>query len=211
MFKALLSSLALLTLAACSTSELLKSSEPQQTTYALRPANTAPLAETGLAQIVEITKPSVPPGFDTERIALYTDGGLKLDYFSAAKWPDILDNVLQDYTRRMMTSSLPYVVAIKPNQTLDANYRMEMKVNEFQPVYNSAATNAPELLVNIEFTLISLPANAVVRSFILSKQGMAESNRLDIIATNLETMLHDIEREAFTRFDTHFKKKEAVR
>lgn len=193
-----------LLLAACANpSKLLTSTAPQQTTYTLRPApETAPAEHVGAARIVEIAKPVLPPGFETDRIALLTQGGQKLDYFAAAKWPDIFDNVVQDTVRRSARNVLPYVVAVTPAQAMDPDYRLQTKINDFQPVYGSDINAAPDVRVSVEFTLVRLPENRIVSSFILTRAQPAESNRLDSIAGTLEKMFQDILGEAFGRLNS---------
>lgn len=190
-----------LLLGGCST--MLVSKEPQQTIYSLRPAleEQSDIPQTKLARVIEIPRPSVPPGMERNRIALYMNDGQKLDYFASALWAAPLEDVLQNFTRRTATSVLPYVVAVTPDQNLDANYRLQIKVNEFQPVYGGNIDVAPLLKANIEFTLISMPADKIVSSFTLSQQRQLENNRLDLIVAGLESMLQDIEREAFIKMN----------
>ncbi len=195
----------LLSLGGCSTANLLTSTAPVQTIYALRPAPAIGAEEAGTARVVEVTKPSVPPGFETDRIALYLDGGQKLDYFSGAQWPSLLDEVVQEFTRRTATNTLPFVVAVTPSQSLDADFRLQVKVNEFQPVYDGGIEAAPRLVTNLEFTLISMPEERIVRSFSLGRQGTASSNRLDVIAAGLEKMLQEVEVEAFQKLEPHLR------
>ena len=200
--------LALALLAGCSTSEILKSSEPRQTIYALHPVKETPPTESGLARVVEISRPSVPPGFETDRIALYVDGGRTLDYYSGAKWADILDAVLQDFTRQSMTNILPYVVAMSPNEANNANFRLQTKVKEFQPVYGASTSSAPELFVSVEFTLIALPQEDIIGNFTLARRAPATSNDLGTITAELESMMQEIQKEAFERFDARLHTKQ---
>lgn len=208
MTRLLFSFLALALLAGCSTSEILKSSEPRQTIYALHPVKEAPPTESGLARVVEISRPSVPPGFETDRIALYIDGGRTLDYYSGAKWADILDAVLQDFTRQSMTNILPYVVAMSPNEANNANFRLQTKVKEFQPVYGASTSAAPELFVSVEFTLIALPQEDIIGNFTLARRAPATSNDLGNITAELESMMQEIQKEAFGRFDARLRTKQ---
>lgn len=194
-------------LAGCSTSSLLKSTEPQTTTYALQPLQASGGEHTGAARVVEISRPTVPPGFQTERIALYLEGGRKLDYYSGAEWPDMLDSVLQEVTRRSLTNALPYAVAMAPAQAIDPDFRLQTKINDFQPVYASDAGDTPVLKVSVEFTLIALPSEKIVSSFTLSDEQSAQSNRLDVIAEGLEKMLQDIEGQAFGKLDAYMRAK----
>lgn len=197
-----LTALPLLLTACASPSKFLTSTAPAQTTYTLRPvAEVSPAENIGAARIVEIAKPLLPPGFETDRIALLTQGGQKLDYFAAAKWPDIFDNVVQDTVRRSARNVLPYIVAVTPEQAMDPDYRLQTKINEFQPVYGSDIASAPDLHVSVEFTLVKLPENRIVSSFILMRTTPSESNRLNAIAGAMERMFQDILAEAFKRLD----------
>ena len=196
---------ALMLLGACSTQGLLTSTEPQQTIYALRGGAAEPASANGPARIIEIGKPALPPGFESDRIALYTQGGAKLDYFAGARWADTLDIVVQDFTRRTLTETLPYAVAINGTPSVDANYRVETKINDFQPVYEGTAAGAPMLKVSAEFTLVSLPEERIVRSFTLSKNEDASADNLDAITSGLDDLLRSIETEAFRRIDAVMK------
>lgn len=194
-------------LSGCAGGGILTSTEPPQTIYALRAAQNADAAQSGPARVVEIAKPTLPPGFETDRIALYLDNGRTLDYYSGARWPDILDAVIQDFTRRTVSSTLPYVVATLPNQNQYADYRLNMKLNEFQPVYGADAGAAPDLVVDAEFTLVALPGERIVQSFRLSERNAAASNNLESVAGGLEDILRRIEAEAFAKLDARLKGK----
>ena len=190
-----------LLLAGCSTSELLKSTEPQQTIYTLRPVEPSGLGSAAAARVVEITAPTLPPGMDSDRYVLFLDDGQKLDYFAAARWSAPLDYIVQDVTRRSASAVQPYIVATTPGQGVDPDYRLQMKVNEFQPVYGADSMAAPTLKVSIEFTLVAVPEDKIVSSFTLTKHDVAAENRLDGITSGLEHMLQEIEREAFMKLD----------
>lgn len=192
-------------LAGCAGGGILTSTEPPQTIYALRALNGAEASEGGPARVVEIAKPNLPPGFETDRIALYLNKGRTLDYYSGARWPDIFDIVIQDFTRQTAGNTLPYIVATLPNQNQSADYRLNLKVNEFQPVYGENASAPPELVLDAEFTLVVLPKEKIVQSFRLTRRTMAASNNLEAIAAGLEKMLQDVEGEAFGRLDARLK------
>ena len=197
--------LALALLAGCGS---LKSTEPQQTIYSLRPLPATEqegLNVMGLARVIEIMKPTMPPGMERDRIALYLNNGSKLDYYAGYRWSSTLDEVIQNFTRRTAANTLPNVVAVISEQAVDAQFRLQMKVNEFQPVYAGEATDNPRLITNIEFTLISLPDEKILTSFTMGREGTATSNRLDVITAGLEKMLQDIEKDAFTRLEPWLK------
>lgn len=203
--KIILPLLSVLMLGACA-GGFLQSTAPKNTIYSLRPADLAPSTTSGKAVVIEIAKPTVPPGFETERIALLMGEGRTLDYFSGATWPDLLDTVMQDFTRRTAGNILPYVVTTAPAQPVHADYRLEVKVNEFQAVYGDNSTSPPRLMVDMEFTLVSLPDERIVRNFSLARSGMAASNNLEAIAAGLESMLQDVQAEAFNKLNTDLRK-----
>lgn len=195
-------------LAGCSTGNLLTSTEPRQTVYTLRPIEAAGETSDVLARVLEISAPSVPPGMEQDRIALFLNEGHKLDYYAGARWSSSLDHIVQEFTRRTAGASLPYIVAVTPDQGIAADYRLQIKINEFQPVYvTDSTTAAPYLKASIEFTLIRLPADQIVSSFTLSKNFEAQENRLDVITLGLESLLRDIEREAFVKIDKKLQAK----
>ncbi len=184
-----------------------KSDAPPQTVYSLRPAERSDIdAANYMARIIEIPKPSLPPGFDTDRIALYMEDGHTLDYYASAAWPAPLDDVIQDFTRRTATNVLPYVVTVTPSQSLNADFALYTKVNEFQPVYQGAAGAPPLLLTEVEFTLISLPEGRIVSSFSLARRGIATSNNLNVITAGLQKMLQEVQGEAFMKIQTYLSK-----
>ncbi len=188
-------------LGACSTSQILTSKEPKQTIYSLRPAEEGAGIPTGPAKIVEIAMPTVPPGMDRDRIVLYLDNGQKLDYYAAARWSALLSNMVQDFTRRTASKTLPYVVAVTPDQEIDSQYRLQIKLNEFAPVYQSGANDTPLLRVSLEVTLTELPSDQVLSNFTLSNSMPAQENRLDVIVSGLEALLQDLEQQAFLKID----------
>lgn len=194
-----------ITAGGCSTGGLLTSTEPQQTMYTLRPVASKGAAPDMSARIVEITSPSLPPGMDGDRIALFFDGGRKVDYYAGARWSSGLDALIQDFTRRTASAALPYIVAVTPDQGIDADYKLQMKVNEFQPVYDGDVGAAPMLKVNVEFTLIRNASETIVTSFRLSSSQPAPDNRLDAITAGLESLLQTLEQDAFAKIGTKLR------
>ena len=205
--KVIFAALMLLPLAGCA-GDILKSTEPQTTIYSLRPIEpTGDVPSDVLARTLEISSPSVPPGMEQDRIALFLDDGTKLDYYAGAKWTSSLDHVIREFTRRSASAVLPYVVAVTPEQSIPADYRLQIKINEFQPVYAAGSTAAPLLKANFEFTLVRLPTDQIVTSFTLSKGQLAQENGLDSITLGLEDLLQEIEREAFEKIDSKLRVK----
>ncbi len=214
MNKALLTTLltcaALLTLTACSPASLLKSDEPRQTTYSLRGSVAEPSDFKGPSRIVEVARPTLPSGFERNRIALYMEDGRKLDYYASANWPGPLDAVLEEFTHRTLAATLPSIITVSPTQPVDADFRLQTRVIEFQPVYGGSFDVAPLLQTSVEFTLVTLPAEKIVSSFTLRNEAVASSARRDIIISELEAQLQAIEREAFIKLAPHLKQKKSA-
>lgn len=206
----LLLSFTALALAACSPTKLLTTDEPRQTTYALRGNAAEPSGFTGPAKIVEIAHPTLPTGFERNRIALYMDGGRKLDYYASANWPGPLDGVLEEFTHRILASTLPAIITVSPTQPVDADFRLQTRVIDFQPVYGTSFEAAPLLQTRIEFTLVTLPAEKIVSSFTLESEIEASSPRRDVIISELEAQLQAIETEAFIKLAPHLKQKKSA-
>ncbi len=205
----LLSLTALALLSACSPTRLLTSDEPRQTTYSLRGDMTAS-AYSGPSRIVEIAKPILPSGFERSRIALYMDDGRKLDYYASANWPGPLDAVIEEFTHRALATTLPSIITVSPTQPVHSDYRLQLRVIDFQPVYGQSHEVAPKLMTAVEFTLISLPAQKILSSFTLRKEDVASSARRDIIISELEAQLRGIESEAFAKLAPHLKQKKSA-
>lgn len=189
----------MLALTGCGTSRILTSTEPQQTIYTLRPLQPHPdsTASSSPARVIEIAAPILAPGLDTDRIALMHADGQKLDYYASARWAESFGPLIQSFTRRTISAVLPYVVAVTPEQHLDADYKLQIKINDFQPVYRSSTQSIPVVIANVEFTLIHAKSQRIVSNFTLSMQQTPADNRLDLIVASMETMLQDIQQEAF--------------
>ena len=197
-----------LALSACSPKTFLKSDEPPQITYSLRSTGQNGSVFSGPTKIVEIAKPILPPGFEQNRIVLFMDDGRKLDYYAGAVWPGPLDNVLEEFTKGALTATLPSIISVGRTESVAADYRLQLRVIDFQPIYGSNAEVPPRLLTRIEFTLVTLPSEHIVSNFILNRDGVASSARRDIIIGELQSQLQSMEGEAFARIAPHLKQSE---
>ena len=193
----------MLVLSGCGPSRILTSTEPQQTIYTLRALQPHPDAEASSspARVIEIAPPVLAPGLNTDRIALMLADGQKLDYYAGARWAESFGPLVQSFTRRTASSVLPYVVAVTPDQHLDADYKLQVKVNDLQPVYQTSTQSTPVVVANVEFTLIRAKSERIISSFTLSMQQTPADNRLDLIIAGMEALLQDIQQEAFLKID----------
>lgn len=183
--KKIISALALaclVTLAGCG--NIIKSKAPLVSVYTLH-AEKPEKRVSSSAVIVQ--EPEVPAGFDTSRIALHMSGGRRMDFYADAAWPDALNKVLQDFLIQSARFS-----AISPDSGVNAPYSLQIKVNDFQPVYAAEATGMPEVRVSLTFRLIMRADEKLLRDFTLTEKMPASANTITAITGDLETLLRQI-------------------
>jgi ABC-type uncharacterized transport system auxiliary subunit len=185
-----------LLLNACSS--LLTATEPPPAIYVMHPK-----LDTGKTDsysgVLQVTPPAVPGGFDTDRIALYWNNGRRLDYYSGAKWPERLDDLLQDFVVRSARSAYPGLTVAAPDLDLPSRYRLAVKVLEFQPTYAGPPSGIPDLYGALQFTLVSLPDEKPVADFTVADHKQAASDDLGTIASGLESLLQSLLSQGFER------------
>lgn len=143
---------------------------------------------------VIVQEPEMPAGFDTSRIALHMSGGRRMDFYADAAWPDALNKVLQDFIIQSARFS-----AISPDSGVNAPYSLQVKVNDFQPVYDGEATGMPEVRVSLTFRLILRSDEKLLRDFTLSEKMPASANTITAITGDLESLLRKIVGTALLR------------
>lgn len=148
--------------------------------YAL---HAVPIGPTSLPAIA-VAAPEVPPGFDSDRIALYMQSGRRLDYYARAAWPDRLPRVLQE----AILASIPGAVSAESG--LPAPYTLRVRVRDFAPVYAADATAPPLLRVTLETRLIAGQSQKTAMHGIFSAEKMAAANSQSVIVAGLEDLLH---------------------
>lgn len=139
---------------------------------------------------VEVLLPTVPAGYDRDRIALSLDGGRRLDYYSAAKWPEELPDVLQDIVSRSLRQSLPGLVIDDEGSLPTPTHILRVEVVEFTPVYPAAATTIPTVQVALRFALSDVRRGAVLLDMVQKAEVMPEANSLGAVVAALEMGLH---------------------
>lgn len=153
---------------------------------------------------VFVQEPEVPAGFDTPRIALHMSGGRRMDFYADAAWPDALNKVLQDFIIQSTRFS-----AMTPDSGVNAPYSLQVKVNDFQPVYAGDATGVPEVRVSMTFRLILRSDEKLLRDFTLTEKMPASANTITAITGDLETLLRKIVATALSRVSKEVVTKKA--
>ncbi len=143
---------------------------------------------------VIVQEPEMPAGFDTARIALHMSGGRRMDFYADAAWPDALNNVLQDFIIQSARFS-----AVTPDSGVNAPYALQVKVNDFQPVYTDTAQGVAEVRVSLTFRLIDRSSEKLLRDFTLSEKTPASANTITAITGDLEMLLRKVTAAGLSR------------
>jgi ABC-type uncharacterized transport system auxiliary subunit len=177
-----------------------KSSHSPAFVYALHPGEACGRGIHGRQdkKMLAVAVPHMPPGFETNRIPLYMAGGRRLEYFSGAEWPEEFDLLLQDFIIRSASHACAPFLAV-PADSGAAAYSLEVRVNEFQPVYAASPDLPPELALSMTFTLLSSADRKTVTAFTLLDRKIAAENRISIIIEGMEGMLRRTLSRAFQR------------
>ena len=201
--------LSVLLLTGCASS-LLKSNEPAPTIYSLRPTSDLQAIEAPAkftAKIIEIQRPALPPGFDTAQIGMYLADGRQINYFTGAKWPSPLDDTLQEFTNQTARLMLPSLIVTYPGQSIETNYRLQIRVNDFEPIYTDGPNQPPQLVASLTFNLLAMPDEKLLTSFTVEQKKTADGNSLGSITDGLQGLLQSVEQQAFTTIAGHVFKK----
>ncbi|MCC7037786.1 MAG: membrane integrity-associated transporter subunit PqiC [Alphaproteobacteria bacterium] len=155
-----LACICLAALAGCGS--ITKSKAPPVSVYTLHAEK--PEKRASSAAVI-VQEPEMPAGFDTARIALHMSGGRRMDFYADAAWPDALNKVMQDFIIQSARFS-----AVTPDSGVNAPYSLQVKVNDFQPVYADTAQGVAEIRVSLTFRLIDRSSEKLLRDFTLSEK-----------------------------------------
>ena len=182
-----------LLLSACISLPFGKSEErPPPVMYTLHETNTGVMdVSTDAAGriVVVVPTPELPPGFDTERIAIQFEDG-RVDYYADAQWSARLDQLVQDVFIERAQRRLSDAIVGKPGVVPAANYRLVARLTAFGPVYKSSPDMAPRLNAGVSLTVIELPQETIRAQFSVNKTAMATENRMGTITNDLRGLLN---------------------
>jgi ABC-type uncharacterized transport system auxiliary subunit len=148
--------------------------------------------------VVVVPAPEVPPGFDTERIAIQFEDG-RVDFYADAQWSARLDELVQDVVVERAQRQLSGAIVGKPGLVPSPNYRLSVKLTSFGPLYKASADMPPRLNASVNVTVIELPQEAIRAQFTVSKTAIAAENRLSTITSDLRGLLNSAIDEALEK------------
>jgi ABC-type uncharacterized transport system auxiliary subunit len=191
-----------LVLSACISLPFGKSEDkPPPVMYTLHEPNTAVMnvaTEATGRVVVAVPTPELPPGFDSERIAIQFEDG-RIDYYADAQWSARLDELVQDVFIARAQRMLSDAIVGKPGVVPSPNYRLAVKLTSFGPLYKASADMAPRLNAGVNLTVIELPQETIRAQFSVSKTAMASENRLGAITNDLRGLLQSAVDEALEK------------
>jgi ABC-type uncharacterized transport system auxiliary subunit len=139
--------------------------------------------------VVVVPTPELPPGFDTEKIAIQFEDG-RVDHYADAQWSARLDDLVQDVVIERAQRKFSGAIIGKPGVVPAANYRLVVRVTGFGPVYKSSPDMPPRLNAGVTLTVIELPQETIRAQFSVNRTEIATENRLGAITNDLRGLLH---------------------
>jgi ABC-type uncharacterized transport system auxiliary subunit len=143
----------------------------------------------GGGSVVVVAKPDVPPGYDTDRIALVFAQGHRLDYYAGAAWSGRLSDLLQTFIIQSARRELHGAVVGTSEMAGAARYKLLVKVTDFQPVYAAGPEGIPRLDVAMNMTLVDVGSGRVAATVNARKSAKASANRMTVVTKELESLL----------------------
>jgi len=172
---------------------------PPPVMYTLHESNagTMDVADDATGRIVVVVPlPELPPGFDSERIAIQFERDGRLDYFADAQWSAMLGELIQDVVVERARRQLSQAIVGQPDLVPAANYRLAVQLTHFGPVYRDSSDVPPRLDVGLALTVIELPQQTIKAQLTVKKSAPASENRLGTVTNELKSLLHSALDEA---------------
>jgi len=166
------------------------------TLHETRAGTTGISTEAAARTVVVVSRPELPPGFDSDRIAIQFEQDGRIDYYADAQWSANLSDLMQGVFVEWAQGKLSGTIVGKPELVPAANYRLSVRVTDFGPVYRSSPDMPPRLDAGLTLTVIELPSETVKTQLTVKKSAMSTENRLGTITTELKRLLHSVMDEA---------------
>ena len=181
----------ILAVSACAPS--LTQDTPPASLYVLNPlVAPAQMEATANTMQLYVQKPTVPPGFDTEKIVVIKEDR-EMDYISGAEWSGQLGEVLKTYLTQSLENRLPVGTVLDENVRQEAGYVLVSTVRSFEAHYaDEAASSAPRVDVEIAFALHNREDAKIETQVIITQSVQASDNTVTAIVAAFEQALADV-------------------
>lgn len=178
----------LMLITACSMS----SNEPITQTYRLTPELT-PMVQPVEAHL-KVARPEVSPELNGGRIVLHIEPH-RMDHYAAASWPDNLP----DYLLAVLVHQLGRAGLVRStgrgSQSGTPNYKLVLRVLDFQPVYQKTTQGIPEIVMAMELTLLRSRGQTPVFHEHFRYRSPATGERMSDIIQGLNTAFETLLQE----------------
>ena len=134
----------------------------------------APKVDWGLA----IARSDVADVYDTERLALQR--GQTMDYYADAQWTDSVPRLLQSLLVEAFEKSGRIGAVARDSGGVHGDYVLTTEIRHFEAQYDSGNA-APNVVVDIEAKLLTLPRRDVVATLDSSHQVRAAENSVPAV------------------------------
>lgn len=166
----------------------LTSNAPQPLTYVLAPAPLESPRQVSAVRL-QIARPSVRPGLESDRIALIRDGRL-LDYYAASRWAGPLPQVVEALAIDTFRAAGALGAVQEEGSPFEPDYVLRISVRHFEALYPDGAAS-PRARVSLACTLGRRADRAPITSFLAEAAAEADANRLSSIVAAFERAAHD--------------------
>ncbi len=138
-----------------------------------------------------VSTPMASESLNTERIAL-TRNPTTLDYFAGAAWTDRAPVLLQGLMIDAFEDSDQLTAVGRDSSDINADYRLETVLREFQARYTGSGDSPPTVIVKIDAQLLKVSDRRVVGHMQAEKEVPAAHNSVDSIVEAFDAATSDV-------------------
>lgn len=144
-----------------------------------------------------VAYPKVPDTLDTSRIALLDQTG-RWDYFVGMRWADFLPGNVQSALIESLSAS-GKISSVSADDTVElGRLTLGSEINTFEAVYHADGA-APDVEIDIAFTLREGDSPRIRKQFIASSKVHAAADNVDAIGAAFEQAFTEVQRTAVSK------------
>ena len=122
---------------------------------------------------------------DTYRIAVTTKDG-NSDYYAHKRWVDFLPVIVQNSLAETLQNAGLYKFVKTDAHGLGDDLLLKPTIRKFEVLYNATQTDAPDIVIEMDFTLQDVPTGRRLKSFTLTSYSQASANQTKAIRAALD-------------------------
>jgi ABC-type uncharacterized transport system auxiliary subunit len=155
--------------------------------------------------VMIVPEPALPAGLSSKDMILHYNKGRRQDRYAGALWAADLSDLIQQFVTNQARHTFPNLILDNPRSGLAAQYKLNIDVLDFQPVYAGEPSGIPSLVTRMRFTLTGGEKNTLLSDIVLERQTRAADNNLSVITAGLESQLEEIVSEALEMMAPNIK------